>query len=112
MNKKQPRREGNAPLTQAVNVRPFAGSYTRRASGGESAALAVAVAVAAAAAATVRSPSHNHRVVLREKVLLPQPSGLRSFPVNLHLIWFWFERNPGEDDGDLEENEGEKSLQR
>lgn len=53
----------------------------------------------AAAAATVHSPSH--RVVLREKVLLPVPSGLRSFPVNLHLIWFWFERNPGEDDVDF-----------
>lgn len=94
-----------------MNVRTFAGSYTRRASGGESAAAAVAVA-AAAAAATVRSPSHHHRVVLREKVLLPQPSGLRSFPVNLHLIWFWFERNPGKYDGDLDENEGGKSLQR
>lgn len=50
---------------------------------------------AAAAAATVHSPVH--RAGLGEKVLLPKPSGLRSFPVNLHLIWFRFERNPGEE---------------
>ncbi len=65
---------------------------------------------AAAAAATVHSPFHG--VVLWEKVLLPEPNGLRSFPVNLHLIWFWFERNPGEDVVELGERAQAPSVVR
>lgn len=51
-------------------------SYALKASGGG--------AAAAAAAAAVDSPFH--RVVLGEKVLLPEANGPWSSPKNLHLI--------------------------